>query len=101
MSEASARGMTQAEATDWLAEDVPVPAEADVTLDVSGQICPMPGIRIIGALKRMESGQIIEVRSRNSMVRKMGAFALRRGGGEALGTTRHEDGSFRLFGRKA
>ena len=67
MSEAIAREMMQAEATDWLAEDVPAPAEADVTLDVSGQICPMPGIRIIRALEHMEPGQIIEVRPNSKM----------------------------------
>lgn len=100
MSEASARGMTQAGITDWLAGGVSVPTKADVTLDVSGQICPVPGIRIVKALARMAPGEIIEVRFSNSMVRKMGSFAVRRGGGELLGTTSDQDGSFQLFGRK-
>jgi len=101
MSEASVREMTPAEGIDWGAEEVPVFAVADVTLNVSGQLCPVPGIRIIRALDRMEPGQIIEVRSGSALVRKMGTFALRRGGGQVLGTARHRDGSFCLFGRKA
>ena len=98
MSEASARGMTQAGINDWLSGEVSVPTRADVTLDVSGQICPVPGIRIVRALARMAPGEIIEVRFNNSMVRKMGTFAVSRGGGEVLGTATDQDGSFQLFG---
>ncbi len=57
----------------------------DVTVDVSGLMCPMPGLKISKALKKMSSDEIIEVRSNNPIVKKFIPMISKKFGTKLLG----------------
>lgn len=72
----------------------------DETLDVSGLLCPLPGIKMAGAIRKLDRGRVIEVRSSNPMVRKFAPTMLRETGNEVLAVVEGTDGLFRLFVKK-
>lgn len=74
---------------------------ADVTLDISGEICPMTFVRTRLALDRMAPGQTLLVVLRGDEPRRnvpASAVAL---GHAVLGETAAPDGTVRLWLRRA
>lgn len=80
--------------------DCAVPPEADVTLDASGLLCPLPVVKARKALDAMSSGQVLRVVATDpASVSDMRALA-RRSGNELLAEER-AGAAFVFFLRKA
>ena len=75
--------------------------KADVILDVSGLMCPMPGVKAVKAAKRLEPGKVLEVKSSNPVFKKFGPVITKQFGNDVLGMTDGSDGYFRLFLKKS
>ena len=70
--------------------------KADETLDCKGLSCPMPILKTKKALKKMQSGQILEILSTDKGTRNdLPAFA-KKGGHEYLGE-KEDDGFIRFY----
>ncbi len=73
----------------------------DVTLDVSGLMCPMPGVKATQAVRKLQPGQTLEVKSSNPIFKKFGPMITKRFGSEILGMTEDNDGFFRIYLKKS
>ncbi len=75
--------------------------EPDVTLDVSGLICPLPGVKMAKAVAKLESGQVLEVRGTNPIFKKFAPTVFKKSGHEWLGVVEDDgDGFFRFYLKK-
>ena len=84
------------------AGDYPANIEPDVTLDVSGLVCPLPGVKTVKAIGELEPGQILEVKSNNAIFRKFGTVFVKKFADEWLGSVDDaDDGYFRIYLKKA
>jgi len=75
--------------------------KADVTIDVSGLMCPMPGLKTIKVIRSLNTGQILEVKSSHPIFKMFGPTITRKFGGDILGITDEVDGFSRLYVKKS
>ncbi len=75
--------------------------KADETVDVSGLQCPLLGMTPARLLKDMEPGQIIAVTSTDPGARNVMPVMAQMTGNELMGVHDEEDGSYRVYVRKA
>ena len=82
--------------------DNPANITPDVTLDVSGLACPLPGVKTVKAVGELEPGQILEVKSNNAIFKKFGTLFVKKFADEWLGSVDDaDDGYFRVYLKKA
>ena len=75
--------------------------KADVTLDLRGVPCPLPPLKTLKALGKMESGQILEVVGANPVGKRSSPWIAQRLGNQLLESARDEAGVERFYLKKA
>ena len=75
--------------------------KADVILDVSNLMCPLPGVKAVKAARKLEQGKVLEVKSSNAIFKKFGPMITRKLGNDVLGMIDGSDGYYRLFVKKS
>lgn len=74
----------------------------DVTLDVSGLVCPLPGLKTFRKVAELTPGQILEVKSTNSILKKFAPMMIKKSSHQWLGFEQsEEDGYYRFYLKKA
>ena len=74
----------------------------DVTLDVSGLMCPLPGLKTLKKVAELTPGQILEVKSTNSILKKFAPTMIKKSSHQWLGFEQNEqDGTYRFYLKKA
>ena len=74
--------------------------KADVTLDLRGVSCPLPPLKTMKALGRMQAGEILEVLGTSSVGRRSSPWVAQTFGNEFLGSVTGEN-SYRFYVKKA
>jgi len=75
--------------------------KADVTLDLRGVPCPLPPLKTVRTLGKMDSGQVLEVMGYNPMARRSSPWIARKLGNHLIGSFKDEQGVHRFFYQKA
>ena len=74
----------------------------DVTLDVSGLMCPLPGLKTFKKVAELTPCQILEVKSTNSILKKFAPMMIKKSSHQWLGFEQSEkDGYYRFYLKKA
>jgi tRNA 2-thiouridine synthesizing protein A len=72
----------------------------DASLDLRGVPCPLPPLKTMKALGKMESGQILEVVGANPVGRRSSPMLARGLGNQLLGSVKDEAGVNRFYLKK-
>jgi tRNA 2-thiouridine synthesizing protein A len=73
--------------------------KADVTLDLRGVSCPLPPLKTIKALGRMQPGEILEVLGTSSVGKRSSPWVAQTFGNQFLGSVNGES-YYRFFVKK-
>jgi TusA-related sulfurtransferase len=75
-------------------------AKADIVLDVSGEVCPLPLIKTRKALDKMRKGEVLEVIGTDEKAKTDIILAVRELGMQLEKMAKDKDGKWRMLIRK-
>ena len=75
--------------------------DAEITLDIRGSRCPIPSLKTMKMLGRMESGQVMHVMTTDPNTKRSIPYLVQMFGYEQLRLLDDEDGAYHFFIKKA
>jgi len=75
--------------------------KVDATLDIRGLWCPLPPLKTVKALGKMQSGEVLEVLGTNPIGNRVAPWMAQKLGDQLLGVVEDEGGFHRFYFRKS